>query len=394
MAGIKDKVAVIGMGCTKFGERWDCGLEDLMVEAIDECCADSGIEFQDIDAFWFGTFTNSTFGALPFSLQMKPHYKPVTRVENMCATGSDTFRNACYAVASGAYDLVMAIGVEKLKDSGSSGLELLQPHSDRTAPEPTAPARFALLAPAYAEKYNIKMEDLKKVMAKIAWKNYKNGALNPKAQFRSEVPMDVILNSPMVAYPLGIHDCSGVSDGAACAIICRAEDVHKYTRKKPMYVKGLSIAAGFGWGEKHPSYDYTTAWETYYASQAAYKEAGIVDPRKEISFAEVHDCFTITELVIYEDLGFSPRGQGCKDVEDGFFELTGKLPVNPSGGLKSFGHPIGATGLRMLYECYLQLRGEAGKRQIENPRLALTHNLGGQPSYCVVSVCIVGNELG
>ena len=393
MAGIKDKVAVIGMGCTKFGERWDCGLEDLLTEAITECCQDAAIDFQDIDAFWFGTFTNSTFGGLPFSQIMKPHYKPVTRIENLCATGSDTFRNACYAVASGAYDVVMAVGAEKLKDSGSSGLELLQPHSDRTTPEPTAPARFALLAPAYAEKYQVEMDYLKKIMAKIAWKNYKNGSLNPKAQFRFQVPIDVILQSPMVAWPLGIHDCSGVSDGAACAIICRAEDVHKYACKNPMYVKGLSIAAGFGWGEKHQGYDYTTAWESVYAAQAAYKEAGITNPREQISFAEVHDCFTITELVIYEDLGLSPRGGGVKDVEEGFFELEGKLPVNPDGGLKSFGHPIGATGLRMLYECYQQFKGEAGERQIERPRLALTHNLGGQPSSCVVSVCIVESEI-
>ena len=159
-----------------------------------------------------------------------------------------------------------------------------------------------------------------------------------------------------------------------------------------MYVKGLSIAAGFGWGEKHQGYDYTTAWESVYAAQAAYKEAGITNPREQISFAEVHDCFTITELVIYEDLGLSPRGGGVKDVEEGFFELEGKLPVNPDGGLKSFGHPIGATGLRMLYECYQQFKGEAGERQIERPRLALTHNLGGQPSSCVVSVCLVGSE--
>ncbi|MFZ5643247.1 MAG: acetyl-CoA acetyltransferase [Bacillota bacterium] len=392
-AGIKDKVAVIGMGCTKFGERWDCSIDDLMIEAIDECCKDSGVDIKDIDAFWFGTFTSGTLGGLPFSLAMKTQYKPVTRIENLCATGSDTFRNACYAVASGAYDLVMAIGVEKLKDCGYSGLEIPMPHSDRTTPEPTAPARFALLAPAYAEKYNIDMSDLKKVMARIAWKNYKNGVLNPKAQYRMEVSTENIINSPMVAYPLGINDCSGVSDGAACAVICRAEDAHKYT-KHPMYVKGMAIAAGPGYGERHQGYDYTTARETYYAAQAAYKEAGIRDPRKEISLAEVHDCFTITELVIYEDLLFSPRGEGWKDVESGFFELQGGLPVNPSGGLKSFGHPIGATGLRMLYECYTQLNGNAGARQVNSPKLALTHNLGGQPAYCVVSVCIVGNELG
>ncbi|MGI6548939.1 MAG: acetyl-CoA acetyltransferase [Syntrophomonadales bacterium] len=390
--GIKDQVAVIGMGCTKFGERWDCNLEDLMIEAIKECSADSGIELKDIDAFWFGTFSSSTIGALPFSMGLKTQYKPVTRVENMCATGSDCFRNACYAVASGAYDVVMAIGAEKLKDCGYSGLETPMVHSDRTTPEPTAPARFALLAPAYANKFNLEMKHLKEVMGKIAWKNHYNGALNPKAQYRAEVPLEVILKSPMVAYPLGIYDCSGVADGAACAIICRAEDAHKYT-KNPMYVKGMSIAAGPGWGERHQGYDYTTAWETYHAAQAAYKEAGIRNPRQEISLAEVHDCFTITELVIYEDLLFSPRGEAWRDVESGFFELKGGLPVNPDGGLKSFGHPIGATGLRMLYECYLQFKGEAGPRQVENPRLALTHNLGGQPAYCVVSVCIVGKEL-
>ncbi len=391
--GIKDKVAIIGMGCSKFGERWDCSLDDLIIEAVSECCSSSGVDLKDIEAYWFGTFSSSTTGALPFSMCMKIPYKPVTRVENMCATGSDAFRNACYAVASGAYDLVMAIGAEKLKDSGYSGLETPMVHSDRTAPEPTAPARFALLAPAYAEKYKIDMKKLKEIMAKIAWKNHHNGALNPKAQYQEEIPLEKIINSPMVAYPLGVMDCSGVADGASCAIICRAEDVHKYT-KQPIYVKALSIVAGSGYGERHRDYDYTVVWETYHAAQYAYQEAGIKNPRQEISFAEVHDCFTITELVLYEDLRLSPRGSGWKDVENGFFELTGMLPVNPDGGLKSFGHPIGATGLRMLYECFLQFRGEAGDRQIANPKLALTHNLGGQPAYCVSSVCIVGNEPG
>jgi acetyl-CoA C-acetyltransferase len=237
------------------------------------------------------------------------------------------------------------------------------------------------------------MTRLKDVMARIAWKNHHNGALNPKAQYRKEVPLEAILKSPMVAYPLGIMDCSGVADGAACAIICRAEDVHKYT-KNPMYVKGITIAAGPGFGERHQDYDYTGVWETRYAAQAAYKEAGIQNPRQEISLAEVHDCFTITELVIYEDLLLSQPGGGWKDVESGFFDLGGPLPVNPDGGLKSFGHPIGATGLRMLYECYLQFSGRAGERQVENPKLALTHNLGGQPAYCVVSVCITGKDLG
>jgi len=390
--GIKDKAAVIGMGCTKFGERFDCNLEDLMIEAVNEALEDAGIEFNDIDAFWFGTFTSGMAG-LAFSNRMKSQYKPVTRIENMCCTGLDSFRNACYAVVSGAYDVVMAIGAEKLKDGGYSGLEVPAEDSDRTLPDLTAPARFAVIAPAYAHKYGLDMKQMKQVMARIAWKNHKNGSLNPKAQYRAEVPMENILKSPMIASPLGVMDCSGVSDGAACAIITRSEDAKKY-RKDPMYVKAVQIATGPGHSEKHQSYDFTTAWESYYAAQAAYREAGINNPRKQISLAEVHDCFTPTELIIYEDLQFSERGQGWKDALDGFFDLDGGLPVNPDGGLKSFGHPIGASGLRMLYESWLQFHGKAGKRQLENPRLGLAHNLGGQPYSCVVSVAIVGNEPG
>jgi len=390
--GIKDKAAVIGMGCTKFGERFDCNLEDLMLEAIEEALADSGLDFKDIDAFWFGTFTSGMAG-LAFSNRMKSQYKPVTRLENMCCTGLDTFRNACYAVISGAYDVVMAIGAEKLKDGGYSGLEVPAEDSDRTMPDLTAPARFAVIAPAYAHKYGLTAQQMKEVMARIAWKNHKNGALNPKAQFQAEVSMEAILKSPMVASPLGIMDCSGVSDGAACAIITRTEDAKKY-RPDPMYVKGIQIAAGPGHSEKHQSYDFTTAWETYYAGVAAYREAGITNPRKQISLAEVHDCFTPTELIIYEDLQFSARGEGWKDVMEGFFDLDGGLPVNPDGGLKSFGHPIGASGIRMLYESWLQFQGKAGKRQLENPKLGLAHNLGGQPYQCVVGVGIVGKELG
>ena len=390
--GIKDRAAVIGMGCTKFGERYDSNLEDLLIEAIDESLEDAGIEFNDIDAFWFGTFTSGMAG-LTFSNRMKSHYKPVTRLENMCCTGLDSFRNACYGVVSGAYDVVMAVGAEKLKDGGYSGLEVPAEDSDRTLPDLTAPSRFAFIAPAYAHKYGLDMQQMKEVMARIAWKNHKNGALNPKAQYRSEVPMEAILKSPIICSPMGVMDCSGVSDGAACAIITRSEDAKKY-RKDPMYVKGIQIASGPGHSEKHQSYDFTTAYETFYAGQAAYREAGITNPREQISLAEVHDCFTPTELIIYEDLLFSERGQGWKDALDGFFDLEGGLPVNPDGGLKSFGHPIGASGIRMLYESWLQFQGKAGKRQLNNPRIGLAQNLGGQPYSCVVGVAIVGNEPG
>jgi acetyl-CoA C-acetyltransferase len=307
----------------------------------------------------------------------------------MCATGSEALRNAAYAVASGAYDLVMAIGVEKLKDSGFSGLTMQNPPHDGTISSMTAPATFSLLAPAYAKKYGVPEDTLKQVLARIAWKNHKNGARNPKAQFRKEVSMETICQSPLVAGMLGIFDCSGVSDGAAAAILCRAEDAHRYT-DKPIFIKALAFAAGPAEGYFSQNYDFTTFPEVVRSAEDAYRQAGVTDPRAEISMAEVHDCFTPTELVLMEDMGFSPRGQAWKDVLDGRFDGDGPQPINPDGGLKSFGHPIGASGLRMMYEMWLQLRGEAGPRQIPNPKLGLTHNLGGAPGRCVSFVSIVG----
>jgi acetyl-CoA C-acetyltransferase len=318
----------------------------------------------------------------------------VSRNENMCATGSESFRNACYAVASGAYDVAMAIGVEKLKDSGYSGLVGSAPPSDGTEASLTAPASFSLLAPAYANKYGVEMDTLKDVMSRIAWKNHRNGALNPRAQFKKEVPLDTIKCSPLIAGPLGIFDCSGVSDGSAAAIVVRAEDAHKYT-DKPLYVKALSFVAGPARGPLDPDYDYTSFDECVAVAEDAYQQCGITNPREQLAMAEVHDCFTPTELVLMEDLGFSKRGEGWKDVMAGAFDLDGEMPVNPDGGLKSFGHPIGASGLRMLFECWLQLRGEAGQRQITNgKKLALTHNLGGAPGNCVSFVSVVGSEQG
>jgi acetyl-CoA C-acetyltransferase len=322
---------------------------------------------------------------------LKLDYKPVTRVENFCATGSESFRNACYAVASGAYDLVMATGVEKLKDSGHSGLAYATRPDDGTEDPVSAPAVFSYLEPAYAKKYGVSRAVLKDVMTHIAWKNHRNGARNPRAQFRTEVTKEAISGAPLVAGSLGIFDCSGVSDGAAAAILCRAEDAHRYT-DRPLYVKGLALAAGSGAGVASTSYDYTTFDEVTRAAADAYRQAGVHDPRAQLAMAEVHDCFTPTELVLMEDLGFAPRGQAWQDVLAGVFDLDGQLPVNPDGGLKSFGHPIGASGLRMLFECWLQLRGEAKGRQIETDKtMALTHNLGGRPGKCVSFVSIVGS---
>jgi acetyl-CoA C-acetyltransferase len=394
--GIRDKVAIVGMGCTAFGEHWDKSVDDLLVEAVKEASTTSGIPLADVDAFWLGTLASGLSG-LTLSRPLKLDYKPVTRVENFCATGSESFRNACYAVASGAYDMVMATGVEKLKDSGYSGLVVNMDGGDGTTAAMTAPAMFSLLAPAYAKKYGVDDAELKDVMARIAWKNHYNGARNPRAQFRKEVSKETICASPLVAGPLGIFDCSGVSDGAAAAIIVRAEDAHRYT-DKPIYVKGLAFAAGPAEGPMSPEYDYTTFTEVVRSAQDAYAQAGITNPRAELAMAEVHDCFTPTELVLMEDLGFAERGFAWKEVLAGTYDLDGELAVNPDGGLKSFGHPIGASGLRMLFEAWLQLRQEApAERAIKSVteggrKLALTHNLGGAPGECVSFVSIVGSE--
>ncbi|HEX2465087.1 MAG TPA: acetyl-CoA acetyltransferase [Thermoanaerobaculia bacterium] len=386
--GIRDRVAIVGMGCTAFGERWDKSASDLLIDAAGDAYASAGVDPDQIDAYWLGT-TGSGVSGLTLSLPLKIQYKPVTRLENMCATGSEALRNACYAVASGAYDLVMAIGVEKLKDSGFSGLTGNAPPNDGTDTGITAPANFSLLAPAYAKKYGVEMDQLKDVISRIAWKNHYNGARNERAQFRKEVPIEKIKASPKVAGCLGIFDCSGVSDGAAAAVVCRAEDAHKYN-DNPIFVKALSFIAGPAEGSMRQDYDFTTFPEVVASAKDAYEQAGVKDARAEISMAEVHDCFTPTELVLMEDLGFSPRGTAWKDVMDGRFDLAGAQPVNPDGGLKSFGHPIGASGLRMMYEMWLQLRGEAGPRQIKNPKLGLTHNLGGAPGRCVSFVSVVG----
>jgi acetyl-CoA C-acetyltransferase len=392
--GIRDRVAIVGMGCTPFGEHWDRSADDLLVDATEECFASTpSIARDDVDAYWLGTMSSGQSG-LVLSRPLRLDYKPVTRVENFCATGSEAFRNACYAVASGAYDVVMAIGVEKLKDSGYSGLVRSSAPGDGTAPEVslTAPAAFSLLDPAYCKKYGVDPDAMREAMTHVAWKNHFNGARNPRAQFRKEVAKEKIAaTAGAVAGRLGVFDCSGVSDGSACALIVRAEDALRYT-DRPMYVKALSMVAGPASGPIDPAYDYTTFHEVARCAQDAYHQAGVTDPRREISLAEVHDCFTPTEIVLMEDMQFSERGQAWKDVLDGVFDLDGELPVNPDGGLKSFGHPVGASGLRMLYECWLQFRGEAGDRQIAEPKLGLTHNLGGRPGTCVSFVSIVGRE--
>ncbi len=397
--GIKDKVAIIGMGCTKFGERWDASYEDLIVEAFTEAIDDAGIEKKDIEMAWLGTCFDEVFSgksALPLSTVLKLPFIPATRVENFCATGSEALRGACYAVAAGACDIALALGVEKLKDVGYGGLPEFgagMGSKNRVIfPNITAPGAFAMMAVKYFDKYGIDPEKGKEILAKISVKSHHNGAINPKAHLRREITVEDALKSPIIAWPLGLYDCCGVSDGAAAAVIVRA-DIAREFREDPVYIKSMQIATTPG-EELLYRWDGAHVETTVKAVQRAYKEAGIENPRKELGILEVHDCFSITELVTYEDLGVSPRGRAREDVEAGFFNLDGELPCQPDGGLKCFGHPIGASGLRMAYEVYKQLQGKAGNRQIRDPRLGLTHNLGGFPAMSVVSICIFGMERG
>jgi len=396
--GIRDKVVILGMGCTKFGERWDESPEDLAVEAFTECLEDAQIEKKDIEAAWLGTHideVNVGKGGNFLGLTLKLPLIPITRAENFCASGTESFRGACYAVASGAYDIALAFGIEKLKDTGYGGLPDSPAFGQMQAtigPNATAPGMFAQLATAYSAKYGIPMEKVKEAMAHVSWKSHENGAKNPRAHLRRPVPKEQILAAPMIAYPLGLFDCCGVSDGAACAIVTTPEIARKIKPNENLVkVKALQISVSSGEEALYTKWDGAGMLTTRRAASKAYEEAGIKNPRKEISMMEVHDCFSITELVTMEDLQISEPGKAPDDILSGFFDLNGQLPCQPDGGLKCFGHPIGASGLRMLYEMYNQLLGRWPEdRAVKNPKFGLTHNLGGVPNQNVCSVAIVG----
>ena len=393
--GIRDKVAILGMGCSVFGERWDREADDLIVEAFEECLGDAGIERSQIDAAWFSTAIEEVHvgkSGVPLAVALRLPYIPVTRVENYCASGTESFRGAVYAVASGAADIALAAGVEKLKDTGYGGL----PQRGRGVlnsmywANASAPGSFAQLATAYQTKHGVEREDLKRAMAQISVKSHANGAKNPKAHLRKEIDIDTVLNAPMIADPLGLFDCCGVSDGSACAIVTTPEIARQLGKKDLVTVKALQLAVSNGTEASHNSWDGSYFMTTRKASERAYKEAGIDNPREEISMFECHDCFSITELVTMEDLYLSKEGEAWKDVLDGFYDADGQIPCQIDGGLKCFGHPIGASGLRMLYEMYSQLLGRADARQLDNPRFGMTHNLGGFPHQNVSSVAIIG----
>jgi acetyl-CoA C-acetyltransferase len=393
MGSLKDRVAIVGMGCTKFGEQWDKSTEDLAVEALFEALEDAGIEKKEIEACYLATSMSSMLGVggaiAADSLKLRDI--PIIRNENYCTSGHIALLEACMAVASGAYETVLALGVEKLKDTGYPGLGAGRGIHPIYEARRTSPGSFGLIATRYFEQYGLSPEEGKITLAKIEVKNHDNGSRCPKAHFKNKITIEQVMKAPIIAWPLGLFDCCGNSDGGACAIVTTPEKA-KALRPDPIYLKGFGIAMDAMIPHFRPGFSWTSFNALIKSSAKAYEMAGIKNPREELSLAEVHDCFSITELLIYEDFGFSKRGRAKEDIDAGFFERDGGLPVNVDGGLKCFGHPVGASGLRMTYEIYKQLQGKADlpERQIKNPRLGLANTFGGPPQ--ISAVAIFGNE--
>jgi acetyl-CoA C-acetyltransferase len=391
----RKKIAIVGVGTVKrFGELFDYELSDMIIEAYLEALSDArNLEPKDIDAAWFGWAIPANVGGggsgavLSEILNIIP--KPVTRVENFCATGADALRNACFAVMSGWYDVVLAVGAEKMRDVDARDalLHALVRHGHPLWGKGfLVPSIFSVHATVYFNKFGATKEDL----ANVAVKNHRNGARNPRAHFQRAVDKGRVLSAPIVSWPLGLYDCCPVTDGAAAAIITRADLAKKFT-DTPVYLSGMGIATDFVAGIfTHPKRDFTSFPATTNAANEAYRMARI--DASQVDFAEVHDCFTITELLDIEDLGFCGKGDAPRFVKEGEANIGGKIAINPSGGLKSFGHPIGATGIRQVFEAVHQLRGDVepkyGKsgRQVPDAEIGLCHNLGGTGSIASVLI--------
>ncbi|MBI3952908.1 MAG: acetyl-CoA acetyltransferase [Chloroflexi bacterium] len=392
---LRDRVAVVGAGCTPFREHWNKSGDDLLVEACWEAFEDAGLGPRDMQAGWLGG--GITGQTLAHALQLD--FIPVSRVENWCATGGDVIRNAAMAVAGGFYDIVLVAGFSKTKDTpalrgnifngGPSGTWL---HGQDVTFAGPASGSFGTFAPRYVHHYGLKFEDVKRGLGAIAVKNYANGALNPKAFLRKTVTMEEYLSAPMLSWPLGLHDCCSMPDGAAALILTTPEIAPKI---RPDYVvlKGLGMSVGTKQGQLDSSYDWVHFPEAVIAGRQAYEMAGVSNPLKELDVACVHDAFTVVELVVSEDLGWAPRGQAYKYVQDGVFDrVEGELAVNPNGGLKAFGHGGGSSGIHKSYEVYKQLQGKAGERQVKNVSLGLTHDQGGYPGTYTVVIGIWGTR--
>lgn len=393
---IKDKVAIVGAGCTKFAENFEMSYGDLVAQAAFEAFEESGVDPRDIDAAWLScAFPDNTVyhgkAGHDLSEPISLYNIPVTRVSNFCGSAGDAIQNAIFGLLSKRYNVVMALGVEKMRDRSPRNtlvkmmVETLHPFYQKGF---TPPGTFAVYANHYIEKYGLKREHL----AKISVKNHRFGVHNPKAQYRQEISVDTVLNSPMVAYPLTVMDCCPTTDGAAAVILMRTEDA-RAIKKDLILFKGVGFTVVSGWDLPYfdPRHDYLTFKSAEVASRIAYDQAGIKDPLKEIDVAEAHDCFTINEAITYNALGLCPKLEDIgKHIDDGIYDTGGLLPINTSGGLLSCGHPVGATGLRMVYALKMQLEEKAGAVQVKNARIGLAENMGGPASIC--SINIVGRD--
>ncbi len=377
--GIRDKVAVVGAGCSKFGENWDKSPEDMIVEAAFEAYEDAGLEDpqRQVEAVFCGAVYPSR-GTAEVAEALKLFDRPISMVQNYCATGTDAFRYGVFSIAAGMYDTVLVVGFDKPKDRGVSGPSI-QTAGVRGLPA-TPAGWFSLCAARYFETYDAGREDL----ARIAVKNHHNGTLAPKSMLKREITIEDVLNARMISWPFGLYDCAAQSDGAAAAVLTR-RDLASSFRDDYVLVRAVAIALAPN-PQSDPDFDFLSWKPTIYAAKQAYEQAGITDPFKQIDVAQVHDCFSLTELLTYEDLGFCKKGEAKEHIASGTFALEGELPVNTDGGLKSFGHPTGATGVRMIYENYKQLQGKAGERQLKNPQVALSHNIGGAPQACGIAI--------
>jgi len=373
---IRDKVAIVGVGCCPFGENWDQSPSDMIVDAAYEAYADAGIEKpqEQIDAVFTGSLYSAR-GPHECSDALKL-WKPVTSVSNYCATGTDAFRCGVMSVACGLYDTVLVVGYDKPKDRGVAGPSVVMTQV-RDLPQ-TPAGWFSICASRYFDKYGASRDDL----ARIAIKNHHNGTLAPNSFLKREITLEDYKKARLISWPFGLYDCAAQTDGAAAAIIARA-DLAKGYREDPVLVKGVTVFGGPN-PQKDPTMDFLAWKPTIEASKVAYEMAG-VGPN-DIDVAQVHDCFSLTELLTYEDLGFCEKGSAKEHIASGRFEIGGELPVNTDGGLKSFGHPTGATGVRMIYENTLQLQGRAGERQTPGAEIAISHNIGGYPTACGIAI--------
>jgi acetyl-CoA C-acetyltransferase len=391
MGGLGGKVAIIGTGTIKFGENFDQSLTDMIFEAVGLALADAGVEREQLQAAWLGCYepmlygfegNSGTFVSDPLNL----FPIPVTRVAAYCATGIEAVRNAALAVASGEYDVVLAVGAEKMREVPSRGSLVAQAVTRGhpvLAKGRTAPGMFALLASRYFKEYGAGEQAL----AAVAIKNHYHGSLNPKAHFQKEITAEMHARAPRVAEPLGLFDCCPTTDGAAAAVLTRADLARRFTDRYTV-IRGIgyAVTAGYWNTQFDPSWNFTSFRATREAARSAYKMAGVTNPARQIKVVECHDCFTITEIVNYEDLGFFEPGAGWRAVQAGETRLGGSLPVNTSGGLKSCGHPIGSSGVRMINNIHDQLVGRAGRMQVGGADMGLAHNLGGPGAVSAVAV--------